>query len=152
MKLGVLVYIEDAGKVLMIHRQKKDEHKGLWLAPGGKLEKNEAPREAAIREVKEETGLDIDQLALKGVLTFPDDGDSPFGDEWHVFVFHALQPKGQLTADCPEGHLEWIPRDELVELPMWKGDQVFTLKVFENEIFEGKLHYKSHDLVSMVFW
>ncbi|MEE3122208.1 MAG: NUDIX domain-containing protein, partial [SAR324 cluster bacterium] len=43
MKLGVLVYLEHEKKVLMIHRQKDDEHKGYWLAPGGKIEKNEAP-------------------------------------------------------------------------------------------------------------
>jgi len=54
MKLGVLVYIEKEEKVLMIHRQKEDEHQGFWLAPGGKLEKNEAPVETAIREVRED--------------------------------------------------------------------------------------------------
>ncbi|GIT07911.1 MAG: hypothetical protein CM1200mP30_15410 [Pseudomonadota bacterium] len=56
MKLGVLVYLENNEKqVLMIHRNKKDEHQGLWLAPGGKVEPNEAPYETAIREMLEET-------------------------------------------------------------------------------------------------
>ena len=60
MKLGVLVYLEDnKGRILMIHREKEDEHKGLWLAPGGKVESNEAPHETAIREMQEETGLII---------------------------------------------------------------------------------------------
>ncbi|MDP6216216.1 MAG: NUDIX domain-containing protein, partial [SAR324 cluster bacterium] len=44
MKLGVLVYLENNNDhVLMIHREKEDEHQGLWLAPGGKVETNEAP-------------------------------------------------------------------------------------------------------------
>ena len=53
MKLGVLVYLEHENKVLMIHRQKEDEHKGYWLAPGGEIEKNEAPHETAVREYQE---------------------------------------------------------------------------------------------------
>ena len=58
MKLGVLVYLEDnKGRILMIHREKEDEHKGLWLAPGGKIESNEAPCETAIREMYEECGI-----------------------------------------------------------------------------------------------
>ena len=36
----------------MIHREKEDEHQGLWLAPGGKVETNEAPYETAIRDTQ----------------------------------------------------------------------------------------------------
>ena len=105
MKLGVLVYLEHENKVLMIHRQKEDEHKGYWLAPGGKIEKNEAPHETAVREYQEETGLTPEGLQIKAVLSFPDLGDSPFGDEWQVFLFHADRFKGNsriivLKANC----------------------------------------------------
>lgn len=152
MKLGVLVYIEQDGNVLMIHRQKADEHQGLWLAPGGKLEKNEAPMEAAIREVYEETGLTLQAPQLKGVLSFPDEGDSPFGDEWQVFVFHTSEFSGTLRSDCPEGQLAWVACDRLLDLPMWEGDQLFTPKVFEKGCFLGKIHYKSETLVATKFW
>ena len=107
MKLGVLVYLEHENKVLMIHRQKEDEHKGYWLAPGGKIEKNEAPHETAVREYQEETGLTPEGLQIKAVLSFPDLGDSPFGDEWQVFLFHADRIKGELTNHCSEGQLVW---------------------------------------------
>ncbi|MBF0280550.1 MAG: 8-oxo-dGTP diphosphatase [SAR324 cluster bacterium] len=152
MKLGVLVYIEQANKVLMIHREKDDEHQGFWLAPGGKLEKNEAPAETAIREVREETGLKIEALELKAVLSFPDDGDSPFGDEWQVFVFHSALFSGELTGNCPEGRLAWIPRDQLTDLPMWAGDKLFTPKVFKKGCFLGKIHYKRDVLIETKFW
>ena len=70
MKLGVLVYLENnEEQVLMIHRNKKDEHQGLWLAPGGKVEPNEAPYETAIREMLEETGLQIKDHELRAVLS-----------------------------------------------------------------------------------
>ena len=64
MRLGVLVYIEKDEQILMIHRQKRDEHQGFWLAPGGKIEANEPPHETARREVIEETGLELTNLHL----------------------------------------------------------------------------------------
>ena len=73
MKLGTLTYLEHQNQILLLHRQKDDEQQGLWLAPGGKVELHESPYEAAIREVKEETGLHVLSMTLKGVLTFPDE-------------------------------------------------------------------------------
>lgn len=49
------VYIFDGDRVLL-HRHPK---LGKWLPPGGHIEPNETPPEAAIREAKEETGLDV---------------------------------------------------------------------------------------------
>ena len=50
------VFIVKDKKVLLIKHKKI----GLWLPPGGHIEENETPEEAAMREIKEETGLDID--------------------------------------------------------------------------------------------
>ena len=152
MKLGVLVYLEHENKVLMIHRQKEDEHKGYWLAPGGKIEKNEAPHETAVREYQEETGLTPGGLQIKAVLSFPDLGDSPFGDEWQVFLFHADRFKGELTDHCPEGQLQWVARDKLQELPMWEGDLLFTPRVFRPGFFSGKMLYRGNRLEQSIFW
>lgn len=152
MKLGVLVYIEKAGKILMIHRKKKDEHEGFWLAPGGKMEKNEAPVETAIREVREETGLILQSMELTSILSFPDEGDSPFGDEWQVFVFYTMHFSGKMKKECSEGALAWIDRDHLIDLPMWEGDRLFTPRIFEKGNFFAKLHYKKELLVEAKFW
>lgn len=46
------------GKVLLVHHNKLD----MWLPPGGHIDENELPCECAIREFKEETGLDIDLI------------------------------------------------------------------------------------------
>ena len=135
MKLGVLVYLEHENKVLMIHRQKEDEHKGYWL-----------------REYQEETGLTPEGLQIKAVLSFPDLGDSPFGDEWQVFLFHADRFKGELTDHCPEGQLQWVARDKLQELPMWEGDLLFTPRVFRPGFFSGKMLYRGNRLEQSIFW
>ena len=148
MKLGVLVYLENnEEQVLMIHRNKKDEHQGLWLAPGGKVEPNEAPYETAIREMLEETGLQIKDHELRAVLSFPDDGDSPFGDEWHVFVFYSNSFSGTLSENCPEGKLEWVPKNSLTELATWEGDRIFAPKIFNPGCFSAKFLYSGNTLL-----
>jgi len=152
MKLGVLVYIEHKEQVLMLNRKKQDEHLGLWLAPGGKIERNEAPIEAAIRETQEETGLIIHNPELKGILTFTDYGDSPFGDEWTVFVFYTSNFSGTCLEECSEGTLAWIPKEELLDLPMWEGDLLFTPKVFESGFFNATLNYHGQKMESSRFW
>ena len=53
--------IIDNGKVLLLHHKKL----GVWLYPGGHIEKNETPDQAVIREVKEETGLDVEIMGEK---------------------------------------------------------------------------------------
>ncbi len=81
----VTVYIVNNEKVLLMHHKKL----GMWLPPGGHIDPNELPTEAAIREAKEETGLDID---LAGEQT----------DYGPVVVLH--HPKFLKLEDIKPGH------------------------------------------------
>ena len=55
---GVRVSVTDEqGRVLMVRHNYKDEDKSIWMLPGGAIEEGETSRDAAIREVLEETGL-----------------------------------------------------------------------------------------------
>ena len=58
---STLCYIEKDGKYLMLHRivKKNDVNKDKWIGVGGHFEYAESPEECLLREVKEETGLDI---------------------------------------------------------------------------------------------
>lgn len=79
-KAGVgLIIVDDAGRVLL----EKRSDCGMWGLPGGKIEPGETILDAAIREAKEETGLDLTITRLLGVysdpatriVTYPDNGD-----------------------------------------------------------------------------
>ena len=67
-KVGLGVMIKDGNKILLGHRSKKTKDTGgiyepdSWTVPGGKQEYNETILEGAVREVKEETNLEISDL------------------------------------------------------------------------------------------
>ena len=57
---GVRVAVkDDRGRVLLVNHRYENEGKSLWMLPGGSIEEGETSRDAAIREVLEETGLII---------------------------------------------------------------------------------------------
>ena len=57
----VAVFVVWEGKVLLHHHRKL----GMWLPPGGHIERDELPDEAAVREVKEETGIEVELVGEK---------------------------------------------------------------------------------------
>ena len=93
MILATLCYIKKDGRTLMVHRNKKpnDMHAGKWNGLGGKFEPGESPEECIIREVREESGLQIRNPKLHGLLMFPDFK----GDDWYVFVFTSSEFDGR---------------------------------------------------------
>lgn len=61
------VVVDSEGRIALVHR--KDN--GLWALPGGGMELGESIEDCAVREVKEETGLDVEITGLVGVYTNP---------------------------------------------------------------------------------
>jgi 8-oxo-dGTP diphosphatase len=124
----------------MIYRNKKknDYHEGKWNGLGGKFDPGETPEECAVREIKEESGLNVKSIIMKGFITFPlFDGK----DDWYVFIFTTNDFTGTMI-DSPEGKLEWIANDKLLELNLWKGDTIFIPWLFQDKFFSAKFNYK----------
>lgn len=68
------IILDEQDRVLLCHRRDYD----LWNLPGGGVEANEAPWECVIREVKEETGLDVQVESLAGVYSKRNETDIVF--------------------------------------------------------------------------
>jgi 8-oxo-dGTP diphosphatase len=70
--VGAVVH-DAAGRLLLIQRG-HDPHRGLWSLPGGRMEAGESPEQAIVREVREETGLEVVPQRPVGQVTIPGDG------------------------------------------------------------------------------
>ncbi len=64
-----MVLVEN-GKILLVLRG-REPFKGQWATPGGRIEEGETAEECAKREMKEETGLDVEILGLTGIYSDP---------------------------------------------------------------------------------
>ncbi len=145
MKLSTLCYLEKDDCYLMLLRNKKknDVNEGKWIGVGGKIEPGESPDECVAREVKEETGVRLRSSRMRGVLTFSSAG---WEDEY-IFVFTSDDFEGEI-ADCDEGELAWIPKEEIGGLNLWEGDRIFLKMLLEDgPLFSLKLSYEGDDLV-----
>ena len=146
--LTTLCYIEKDGKYLMLHRVKKekDVNKDKWIGIGGHFEAGESPEECLLREVKEETGLTLTGFSFRGIVTFSAVG-------WpveYMCLFTAERFEGTL-AECDEGVLEWVAKEDLMSLNLWEGDKIFLRLLMDNApFFSLKLSCDGEELTEAV--
>ncbi len=123
--LATLVYAIRDDEVLL-HRRVKDPNKDLWVAPGGKLETHESPTDCAIREMREETGLMIEDPVLRGIIT----EISPRPDyQWITFIYAATRWSGALTPATGIGEFRWVRTSEVFALEIPPTDRIFFARV-----------------------
>ena len=145
MKNTTLCYIEKENKYLMLHRssKKNDGSGGKWMGIGGHFEEGESPYDCVVREVKEETGLDLVEPKYRAVVTF--DSDEYESEQMHLFTCTDFD--GTL-GECNEGELHWIDKKDVPSLNMWCGDLIFLRYLDEiEEFFSLKLVYKGEELI-----
>lgn len=95
------IVTDEHGRVLLSHRTDHD----LWNLPGGGLEPDEAPWEAAVREVREETTLEAVVERLSGVYYKPDQGEIIF-----QFICRVVGGGAQPTEEADD-HRFFAPDD-----------------------------------------
>ncbi len=145
MVVSTLCYLEKENKYLMLLRNKKkhDVNEGKWIGVGGKCEKGESPEECVIRETFEETGLKLEKIKMRGVLTFSSEG---WEDEY-IFVYTSDEFSGTIT-ECNEGELRWIDKDKIKDLNLWDGDRIFLdIMLTSDQLFSIKLAYRGDEIV-----
>ena len=121
-----MAVIQD-GALLMVRRG-RGANAGLWAIPGGKVDYGESLQEAAVREVREETGIDVELGEVVWVGEAMGPGDPP---AWHFTLvdFRGRMIGGNLEAADDAREAAWIPLEEVLDLPVTPTmpDLVLTL-------------------------
>ena len=113
---GVGVAVIRDGALLMVKRG-RGPNAGLWAIPGGKVDYGESMQQAAVRELREETGIDVE---LEGVIWVGDaigPGDPP---AWHhtLVDYRGRMIGGTLEAADDAEEVAWVPLGQVLDLPV----------------------------------
>lgn len=154
--LSVLVYVFHGDEILLIHRNKRDatsdDHAGKWNGLGGKCEPGESMVDAAARELREESGLDLasQRFSFLGFIQFP--LFKPHKNEdWNVGVFAvdaSSAERAQALASPDEGTIHWKKISDIPSLSFWPGDESFLPHVLKRESFHGVVRYENFQYLS----
>jgi len=116
--VSAVALVDDDNRILIAQRPEGKSMAGLWEFPGGKVEADESPEAALIRELKEELAIDVTEACL-----------APFTFASHGYEkFHLLMPlyvcrRWSGTPMPAEGQvLKWVRANQLKEYPMPPAD------------------------------
>ncbi len=148
----VLCFVLHDGHVLLL---KGAPDKRIWAnrynGVGGHVERDEDVYTAALREIREETGLHVDAVRLRGLINI-DAGDDV---GIMLFVFTAQATSRQVIASR-EGALEWFPRDSLPTSELVPDLTVLLPRVLAmqegDEPFFGHYAYNEQDGAVSMTW
>lgn len=134
-----LCYIQADGAILLLKRN-REPFAGYWTAPGGKIRSGEDPREAVVREIREETALRVERPQLRFIA-------SELGPEqayrWLLFGFVAYGWEGRLGT-TPEGELAWVPVSALERTAIPEVDRALLARVLEpprGQVYLARIRY-----------
>lgn len=117
--VGVGVVVWRGDEVLLIERG-KGPRTGSWSLPGGMQELGETVRETAHREIKEETGVEIDVTGLLDVIDLVrKDSDGRIRFHYTLVDFTAEWRSGEAVADSDAAGVRWVPLAELDQYELW---------------------------------
>ncbi|MGP4104964.1 NUDIX hydrolase [Nonomuraea sp. KM90] len=110
------IVLDPAGRALLI-RPRDNSH---WEPPGGVLELAESIHDGLCREVKEETGLDVEPIDLTGVYKNMDRGVV-------ALVFRCAMTGGELSINNEVSGFHWATPDDVISMT----DEAFAVRVLD---------------------
>lgn len=138
---ATLVFVVRDGEILLI-RKLRGLGRGKINGPGGRLEAGESPAECAVREVREELGIEVLGLGEAGDLRFQ------FIDGYsiHVTVFRADDLQGRPVA-TEEAIPLWTPVTAIPYDEMWEDDRIWLPHLLERVPFAGRFVFDDDRLL-----
>jgi 8-oxo-dGTP diphosphatase len=125
--------IHQAGKILVGQRRLGDRHALKWEFPGGKVEAGESPRQALVRELREELQIE----AKIGAELARYEHDYPSGSRVHLLFFAVREFAGDPAARAFQ-QIAWIELQDLPELDFLEGDLDFVKRLARGD-YAGQL-------------
>lgn len=107
------VVTDPAGRVLLC--QQSQGHR-LWSLPGGKIRASESPVAAAIRDIREETGLETEIVDLVGIYQLTGDTCGDDLPDVLMYVLRGTADGGEATVNAP-GRIRWLSWHDPDDLP-----------------------------------
>ncbi len=118
MKVAVAVIVDDQQRMLITRRPLHATHGGMWEFPGGKVEQDEMPNAALIRELKEEVGLDVHGCEFLGEINhiYPQ-------HEVVLLVYYVRNYSGVAVAREMQMDLRWVGIDGMGDFEFPEANQ-----------------------------
>lgn len=138
-----MIKINRGNDVLVLDKVKKYGWEGLTF-PGGHVEKVESITESVIREAKEETNLDIENIKYVGMISWYDMDNN---DRIVGFLYETDDFSGELVKENVEGTLEFIDYDELKNMDGHSDSMDEIFAIYDGKYSEIVLYYEDNKCV-----
>ena len=123
--VGVGAIILDGDRILL-EKRKNSPSKGKWAVPGGLVDLGETAEQAVIREVKEETGLEVYDPRLVDVVNYISLGEKGAVMYHYVIIDYLVTSKGgKPKASSDADDLKWVPFNEVEEYDLTESFRLF---------------------------
>jgi 8-oxo-dGTP pyrophosphatase MutT (NUDIX family) len=114
----VTVFLQKEERFLVLQRARKDAQYRLWGIPGGKLEQEEDPVKGLLRELYEETGLELSSQSFQLLGTAL--SHTPTDGQYGLYIYHShLLNEQEISINTSEHYaFKWVTLDEFKELSL----------------------------------